>query len=1209
MFNLSFNAFFSEAFFGIIIYEKKGDKFVIKDINPKAETISKVKKSDIIGKPVKEVFPMVEAYGVYEKLEEVHRDGMTRTLPLKRYEDDVLSHWSENIIFKLPNENIVAFYNDYTDAKNVEDNLRRSEEEKRIILDSLPDTVSLKDPDFRYIWVNKALQDQFGVPLKEILGKKCYELAWSLESPCDFCKVEEAIREKKPKTSVNKFVDGTTRETIVVPYFVGEQLIGTLEIGRDITERERLRESLEKTLENYQILTNGSMDAIVVNNEDKFVFANQKAVELFGYEKIDDMLGQTFIQHFPAEEQQKINKNTHEKIQGEELLNRYDTQILKQDGSRLDVEFHLNRIDFDDKPVIVNVIRDIQDRKQMEGHIEYLYQVLLAIRNVNQLIVTEKDIDKLLQKATELLVESKGYLGSWIALVNEFNIVKSQYETNYPPQFDLIGEKIETSDYKCLNKSLTTKVEVFSSDSSSCKLCPFRISDEIDHDILSVPLIHEEKMYGIFTAAVPKGMTGDEERELFIEVAQDISYALYNLDLDEDRNRYLTRLEALHDYASELGKQDSLYTIAKLTVETLDKVVGFNHCSFVVVDNDEFSHVLINGVEEPQNYIVDMESPSVLLRAYKTGETQLIPDVRLDPDFIIGPVEGLYTPLSELCVPLVSNESVIGFINIESEELDAFSNHDQQLVETISNHVATALERLLQEREMELLARFPEENTNPMLRVDKHGILIYANPASDSFLAFQKIGRGDYIPESMWMLISETLRTGMQSEIEVPVNQRHLAIAIIPVQEKGYVNLYCRDITDQKKADQRLNVLYKHTVELVKTRTIDEVAETCLKIIRESLGYEYSSFQLIEGDELVTINYFSSEFPMGGNSETYMRLKLDGPGVTVKVAREGRVQLINDLRETPYFIQGSAGVSMSELAVPILSEKEVMGVLNIESVELDKFSDQDRVMLEIIAQHAGSALSRIKFSEKEDALRNAAEAAQEMDRLKTEFMNTATHEIRTPITSIKGYTELIQEAFNQDDITKASQYFEVVSRNVSRLELLSNDLLDMQRLESGRINLNNRMCSNQELLKELESELSPVIEISNHNLVIETAEKIYYLCDKPRLLQVLVNLVYNAAKYSPEGSDITLCVNEDKDSILFSVEDKGIGISEEDMGKLFSPFPDIHVKDIRHGSGLGLSICKGIVEMHGGKIWAESNGPGKGSKFSFTIPKNIDPPR
>lgn len=230
------------------------------------------------------------------------------------------------------------------------------------------------------------------------------------------------------------------------------------------------------------------------------------------------------------------------------------------------------------------------------------------------------------------------------------------------------------------------------------------------------------------------------------------------------------------------------------------------------------------------------------------------------------------------------------------------------------------------------------------------------------------------------------------------------------------------------------------------------------------------------------------------------------------------------------------------------------------------------------------------------------DSLREIERLKTEFMNTATHEIRTPITSIKGYTELILEALDQGDLETTRAYFNVVTRNVERLEILSNDLLDMQRIESGRIELSIDTCSAEDLLNSVESELLPIINHSSHNLVVEGDRSLLFNCDIPRLNQVVSNLIDNAVKYSPDGSTVTVNVSVEDGNVVFSVTDEGVGLTVEEISKLFVPFPDLFVEGVSHGSGLGLSISKGIVELHGGRIWVESEGRNKGATFSFSVP-------
>jgi K+-sensing histidine kinase KdpD len=179
----------------------------------------------------------------------------------------------------------------------------------------------------------------------------------------------------------------------------------------------------------------------------------------------------------------------------------------------------------------------------------------------------------------------------------------------------------------------------------------------------------------------------------------------------------------------------------------------------------------------------------------------------------------------------------------------------------------------------------------------------------------------------------------------------------------------------------------------------------------------------------------------------------------------------------------------------------------------------------------------------------------------------------------------------------------VLERNIKRLDVLSGDLLDIQRIELGRMELNKSPVLVESILNQVETELNPILEEKEQEIVFTNkAQRIEVLVDWLRIIQVLINLIGNASKFSDKKSRIEVNIEEKRGNIVFSVIDEGIGLSHEDMSKLFQPFPDIYIPNVSHGSGLGLSVCKGIVELHDGEIWAESAGRGKGSTFSFKIP-------
>lgn len=242
-----------------------------------------------------------------------------------------------------------------------------------------------------------------------------------------------------------------------------------------------------------------------------------------------------------------------------------------------------------------------------------------------------------------------------------------------------------------------------------------------------------------------------------------------------------------------------------------------------------------------------------------------------------------------------------------------------------------------------------------------------------------------------------------------------------------------------------------------------------------------------------------------------------------------------------------------------------------------------------------------RVEERTRELSDANQRLQNLSEMKTRFVSTATHELRTPLTSMKGYLELIS---SEDLSLKVSEYLNVVSRNMARLEALTDDLLDQQRIEEGRLEvIKTRFCF-FDLIKEIEEELTGLLSDSDHVIEISLPdEPVFLYGDQLRLHQVFLNLLDNAKKYSPNGSLIRLEATIDTSNMLVAVSDEGIGMSEADQAELFKPFPNIDRPIFTKQSvGLGLSISKGIIDAHDGRIWVESNGKGEGSTVTFSLP-------
>ena len=227
-----------------------------------------------------------------------------------------------------------------------------------------------------------------------------------------------------------------------------------------------------------------------------------------------------------------------------------------------------------------------------------------------------------------------------------------------------------------------------------------------------------------------------------------------------------------------------------------------------------------------------------------------------------------------------------------------------------------------------------------------------------------------------------------------------------------------------------------------------------------------------------------------------------------------------------------------------------------------------------------------------------------VERMKDEFISIASHELRTPLTSIMGYVSLLL-AGEVGALTEEQQSFlQIVDSNAERLIGLVHELLDMSRIESGRIQLTLHPVDLREVVQAVCTDLRTVSRSKHIATVVQLPlEPIRVQADRARLIQVLTNLLSNAYKYSPENTTVTIQGTVHDSSAQVNVVDQGIGISESDQAQLFSKFfrADSARRQGIAGTGLGLSITRSLVEMQGGQVWV-SSGLGYGSTFSFTLP-------
>ena len=229
---------------------------------------------------------------------------------------------------------------------------------------------------------------------------------------------------------------------------------------------------------------------------------------------------------------------------------------------------------------------------------------------------------------------------------------------------------------------------------------------------------------------------------------------------------------------------------------------------------------------------------------------------------------------------------------------------------------------------------------------------------------------------------------------------------------------------------------------------------------------------------------------------------------------------------------------------------------------------------------------------------------EEMERLRAEFLGMVSHELRTPLTSIKGSAATLTEAASDLDPAEMLQFFRIIGEQADHMRDLIGDLLDVARIETGELSVAPAPADVATLVDEARSRFQS--GGGRNNLRIDLSPELpLVMADGRRIIQVLNNLLSNAARHSHEASAVGVSAVREGYHVAVSVTDEGRGIAAERLPHLFRKFSRLEGEDRGRdiaGSGLGLAICKGIVEAHGGRIWAESDGPGLGARFTFTIP-------
>jgi len=368
---------------------------------------------------------------------------------------------------------------------------------------------------------------------------------------------------------------------------------------------------------------------------------------------------------------------------------------------------------------------------------------------------------------------------------------------------------------------------------------------------------------------------------------------------------------------------------------------------------------------------------------------------------------------------------------------------------------------------------------------------------------------------------------------------------------------------------------------------------------------------ILDANETITKNFgVEKEKIIGQNMHQMLPPDVDKQRteIALKALKTGETQENEDQRGEKYYHnmyipvktednQKNLMVIARDITSNIINEKEKEERINdLRKTELAALN---------IMEDMQETSENLKKTKEKIAIQN--KDLQKLNDIKSAFLNITSHELRTPMSSIKGYVQMMLKGSLGEINEEQKSALEVVKRNATRLDNLIQDILDISRLESGTMKFAPEEVEIPVLINEIGETMKSSASLKQIIIKTEIKGEIPKLIiDKDRVKQVIINLLNNAIKFSTEKSDLNLRVRPNKEDILFEVQDYGRGIPKDKQERIFETFFQVDSdSDVKFGgAGLGLAISRGIIIAHGGKIWVESKGiPGKGSTFKFTLPK------
>ncbi|MBK8944621.1 MAG: PAS domain S-box protein [Ignavibacteriae bacterium] len=1221
---------------------------VIQEVNDFFCRMIGYERDELLGKNSRIIYPSDEEYNFVgrEKYDQIKGNGIGSVqTKFKRKTGEIInvmlssmpvdkSDYSKGMIFTVE---------DITEKIKIENELKQSEEKFRKAFFTSPDAVNINRlKDGIYLSVNDNFLQMTGYNEKEVIGKSSIELnIWN--NPKD--------REKLVKTLLaNGIVENLEAEFKMKSGEIRFGLMSAsvikiddddciLSITRDITERKNVEQNLKVSEQNYEQIIHGMLDMVfVINMNGEIVDANDSALETLGYTK-DEMLKlhvTDFDSSLKREEiQELIEKLPSEKIQF------FETIHLTKNNKLIPVEIQSTIITYHGEKAILSIARNISKRKKAEEKLKISEENLKTFFNNVDLLIFILDENGNIIEINNTVEERLGY--------KKEELLNKTVLAVHPPEkekevLEIVREMLEgyreicpipllTKSGKYIPVETTVKKGTWNEkpaffgitkDISKLKLSEDKFAKAFHNnpaisgfsDLKTGKYIEVNKTFYNKLGYSPEEVIGKRASEV---VKLDFDFRDKTLD-ELKKNKFVENVESV------IHKKDGTPLDVLLTAEIVDiedKTYNFT----TAVDITELKKSQNNLVISEENlktffhtvdsFVFILDENKNIIEVNETVENRLgfnrnelfnknitfVHPKNREKEVIVKIDEMLDGTRKECLVPLLTKDKKI--IQVETHVVKGIWNAKPAIFEIskdISDLIVSEQKFARAFHNNPAISGLAEFDTGKIIEVnktfyDKLGFLPEEILGKD--VETLEIFDKDFLRTTNDLIFNSSsylknIETLLFTKSKKPIYVI-LSAEVIEIEDKKYIYAFALDITERKlheKEIQQSQERYHKFFEddLTADFLISPNGEMldCNPAFIKMLGFKTLEESLRTNfNSLFSSNKSYNEFikTIGKMKKLYnYELKLkrkDGKGI---------------------FVVGNIISEFDEEGTLFQYKGYLRDVTDSKMIEqqLEKY----RIHLEDLVKKRTELLEneitrRIKAETK---VKSALEKERELNQLKSTFMSTVSHEFRTPLTSIYSSVELIERYSDKWEKSKTFDHYKRIKNSIEHLTQMLEEVLKLNRSENSKIVFNPENTELEIFCKNIAKDFEPILANEQKLNFSFTLKQKNYFVDRSLLKIILSNLISNAVKFSPQNGEIDFEISEQKSKIKFIIKDRGIGISEVDIEKIFNPFYRSNKVSTIAGSGLGLSIAKSYVEIHKGKIEVESK-LNKGTTFTLLIPK------